>query len=215
MWRTTIKQGDGKPLGFVDPVASLFGGASDNHVEHAPMEITDAAKAKYAIAPASLQRIPKSRPFSEVRRIRGVDNQDGAGFQQANRNSFPVVALLEAIRNARPQNTVDPALENGGRLAPPIRVDDDDAVSRLQVTAMSLDLGWQSGGLRDFLLGEQWLKTFDIQIVEYHAVTLGLKLLADSLCQAVVETARIRMSQDDQNVHSWPAYGMKAEEAEQ
>ena len=122
------------------------------------------------------------------------------GLEQANRDTGFAAAGGEIVSDAATQHAVDPALEDGGRLAPPVRVDDDKAIGGLNLREMGGKL--RAGRRVHQLLRRHYgIEALNIQIAERDAVPQRMKRFPRSCGDGVIEATVPRVRQNEQDVH--------------
>jgi len=104
--------------------------------EHLPMESGDSAEVEDAILPEKSKGIAEDFLFPLRRRVCRIEHDCGPGLEEPDGNSFSRVAFEELVSYVRSYYAINPALENCGRLPPPIGVNDDNAVRRANLPSM-------------------------------------------------------------------------------
>ncbi len=121
------------------PRLPLLDCTARNWTKHAPVNARDAAQAKDACSPKSLKRVPKHFCLSGKWGVGSVEDERVLGSQQANRNVFKPRTLRVLVRGTQPKDTINPAFQNGRRLAPPVGMEDQDEIGLLQRAAVMLN----------------------------------------------------------------------------
>ena len=106
---TIFKGSSAYHLRLFNPAESLFHRARDDHRKHLSMEIFDAAEIENAPPPSRIKGIAERSPLSCIRCVRCVDDYCSEGIQQANRDTFATVALLEPVGDSWTKDPVDPS----------------------------------------------------------------------------------------------------------
>ena len=125
-------------LNLFQPLGSMGRRTRDYYLEILPEKIAHPAQAKNTIFPDSLQRIAKDRQLTRPGGIGGIEDEGGPGPKQPQGHAFAVVAVQELIGHPGSQNPVDPAFQDGRGLAPPVGMDNDQAVGLGDLPAVAL-----------------------------------------------------------------------------
>lgn len=171
------------------------------------MENPDAAQVEDAAPPDGFQGIAERGLFPFLFRVRGVQDDCRAGAKQADGNALPAVSFFEPVGAARPDDAVDPARQDRRGLAPPVGMDDDDAVGRAEFVAMRLDGRRNLAALGDFRAAEQGIEALGVEVVEDHVVAGRAQVVPHRLRQGMVQAAGVRVAEKDQDIHGFSLAG--------
>jgi len=197
------------PANLREPLLALFQCTGDNDAEGLPIKGFHPAQIEDAILPKRFQWIAKYTCFAFRERIGCVEDTCRLGPQQTDRDAFALISIHESVGDTRTKDPVDPALEDGGRLAPPIWMDDDDALRIGYFLAVSSYLRGNGGFFRDLNRGKDRVEFFRVQIVEGDLMPILLQPGNGSLCDGMIEAIRRGVSQDDRDAHvEWPLLSM-------
>jgi len=148
------------------PRDALLRCAGDDHRERPALDVFHAAQTEDTFLPEQFQGVAKDFFLPLVRRVSGVENNRHPGLEQADGHAFALVAFDKVIRHFGPQHAVNPALEDGRRHAPPVRMHDDDAVRIGDFIAVSGHNRIKLRVLLEFRRGKQRWKLFLAQVVK-------------------------------------------------
>ena len=97
---------------------------------------------------------PKALYLACCGRVGRVEHHGHLGLEQSDRHALAGIALQKLVRHAGTNHAVDPALQDGRRLAPPVRMHDDDAIGCGDLRAVLGDLRRKRSAFRDFVRGQ-------------------------------------------------------------
>ncbi len=187
--------------GFVQPSLPLVGSARHNDTKDPAANKRYAAQIEDASLPQCLQRIAENRSLPCLGGVGRIEYQRCSGAEQADGNALATIAFFETISDAGTENAIDPSLQNRWRLPPPIGMDNHNPFRTAQLLTVLLDLRRHNGRFRNFFLPQERVEPFGIKIMEHHLVAIRTKNLADGVGQSVVETCRVGMTNDDEDLH--------------
>jgi len=174
--------------------------ADDHGAKNEALHVADAAEAKNDLAPKDLQRIAQERDFFFLGCVGGGNDAGGPGFKQADGCGAALAIIDEMIGQARTQDAIDPALQYGGRLAPPVGMNNDDAVGGADFIAVPLNGGRQGGVLGNFGRRHDGIEWLGIKIVEPNLVAKIMESLHGRLGDGVIKATRGGVRQNKRNV---------------
>ena len=126
---------------LLQPRQALLERAGHYYPEHPALKDLNPAQREDAVAPQSLQGVSEDLALALRRRVGGIEDHRGFRTQQTEGNALAAVPLLELVGDVNAQDPIDPALEDGRWLAPPVRMYDDDAVGTRDLFTMDCDGG--------------------------------------------------------------------------
>ena len=152
------------------PCVSFIGRTVSDNAEHEPIDVCYAAEAKDAVSPETLQRIAEYVVFPRGSCVGGVEDKRSFRTQQTNGESTAAVADGKGIGDILAQNAIDPAFEDGRRLSPPVRMDDDNAVRRTNLLLVETHQRIARLISDQLVLWDYGIKMLAVQIVEAYSV---------------------------------------------
>jgi hypothetical protein len=184
-------------LHFVKPFVAMLLGAVHDYGKHLAVKPGDASQIEDAFFPERFQRVTENIELAFLLRVRRVEHDSGCGAQETYRNALTFVALKKLIRHAGPQHAVDPSFDDRWRLAPPVGVNDHDAVRRDKVFAMPAYVGWKKGFFRDLGIGHDRIKFLRVQIMRPDLEAKPSKLSQRGCGNGMIETIWRGMGHND------------------
>ena len=139
---------------------------------------------------------PKTGQFPLPGSVGGGEHHRGLGLEQPHRDAVAGIPLPEPVGHLRPEHPVHPALQDGRRLAPPVGMDDDDALGLGDLPAMLLQIRVQEGLPLEFGCEQDGIEVFLVEVMEPDLMPLGLQGLHHGGGDGVVEAAVPGMSQN-------------------
>ena len=165
------------------------------------MDVVDAAEPEDAPLPEHLQGIAEGRKLPLLGGVGGVEDQSAPRLQEADGDALAAVPLQKLVGDSRPNDTIDPALQDRWRLPPPVGVDDDDPLGGRDLVAVAFDDGIEGGAPGDLGAGEDGVEPLGVEVVEGYLVAVFLQRVNRRLGYGVVEASGMGMAEDDGYSH--------------
>ena len=150
------------------------------------------------------QRVSRGSPKTASSRSRGVlevvNTTAALAWSSPTGTPSPAVPLPEPVGHLRPEHPVHPALQDGRRLAPPVGMDDDDALGLGDLPAVLRQVRVQEGLPLEFGRQQDGVEVFLVEVMEPDLMPLGLQGLHRGGGDGVVEAAVPGMSQNYRKV---------------
>lgn len=197
---TALPQLIHRGFNLFQPLLALLELADDHRAKNEALHVADAAEAKHDPAPKDFQRIAQERDFFFLGGVGGGNDAGGPGFKQAHGFGAALAIFDEIIGQARTQDAIDPALQDGGRLAPPVGMNNDNAVGGADFIAVPLDGGRQGGVLGNFGRRYDGIEWLGIKIVEPYLMAKMMESIPGRLGDGVIKATRGGVRQNERNV---------------
>lgn len=188
---------------FRKPRLALLHSAGNDNAERLAMDGRHAAQLEDAVLPKCFEGIAKYQPFPLGGRVGSIEDQGDLGFEQTDGDAFALIAFDKLIRPAGTKDAVHPALQDCGRLAPPVWMDDDNAVGTGDLLAMQLHVGRKGGFLGNLRGGKNGVEFVGIQIMENDLMSIAAERRNGRLRNRMIEALQVGMSDDDGNLHDF------------